>query len=243
MGHSYLIMSDIHGNLSALQRVLADGRPEEREGILILGDMIDYGPQSNEVVEELEKIDKSLIVVNLWGNHEYAFFNRDYTHFSSKRGVESAMYTASVLNEDNACYLEGMDRSGIRDFFLEGKRCLAVHGSLNDCFWKSITPGELNGEYGIYDFVFSGHSHVSHAFTWFYHTDCEKYRNRKAVHFINPGSVGQPRNHNPNAQYAVFDIATGAVELKSVPYDIKHVQSMLSGKGNEFYSRRLETGI
>lgn len=242
MGQTYLILSDIHGNLEALQSVLADEWREERAGILILGDLIDYGPQSNEVVKKLKMLDKKLII-NLWGNHEYAILNNDYTQFSSKRGVESARYTASILTKESIHYLEGMEQSGISEFFLEGKKCLAVHGSLDDCYWKSITPEKLNGSYKKYDFVFSGHSHIPHVFTHFYHTDCEKYRNRKVTWFINPGSVGQPRNHNPNAHYAVLNLESGSVELKSVPYNIKSIQSMFSCRTNEFYSKRLEIGV
>ena len=81
-----LIMSDIHGNLSALNKIWKTEKIEEFEGIVLLGDLIDYGPHSNEVVEKLKNLPKHKILVNIWGNHEKAVvdgetFGRIVLHF------------------------------------------------------------------------------------------------------------------------------------------------------------------
>ena len=68
-------------------------------------------------------------------------------------------------------------------------------------------------------------------------------RNKKAVLFINPGSVGQPRNHNPNAQYAILDTDTRGVELKSVKYPKNEAMALYDGSIDDFYRLRLENGI
>ena len=68
-------------------------------------------------------------------------------------------------------------------------------------------------------------------------------RNKKSVLFINPGSVGQPRNHNPNAQYAVLDSQTMGVELRSVEYPKDKAMDLFDGSVDDFYRKRLESGI
>lgn len=76
-----LIMSDIHGNLIALQEVLQKALQEKISGIIILGDLIDYGPSSNEVIEQLSQIPDGLVYCNIWGNHEYAVMKNDLVDF------------------------------------------------------------------------------------------------------------------------------------------------------------------
>ena len=120
---------------------------------------------------------------------------------------------------------------------------MAIHGSLNDYFWKSIFPDDLNGDYSDYDIVLSGHSHYSHVFQKFYEADNPEMRNKKSVLFINPGSVGQPRNHNPNAQYAILDTESMGVELKSVKYPKDKAMDLYDGSIDDFYRKRLEKGI
>ena len=68
-------------------------------------------------------------------------------------------------------------------------------------------------------------------------------RNKKAVMFINPGSVGQPRNQNPCAQYAVLSLPSKQVELRAVPYDIAFEQSLYPDAIDAFYKNRLTNGV
>ena len=63
------------------------------------------------------------------------------------------------------------------------------------------------------------------------------------MHFLNPGSVGQPRDHDPNAKYALIDIDTGSVLFRSVPYDIEAAMSLFDGSVDDFYRERLEFGV
>ena len=84
-----------------------------------------------------------------------------------------------------------------------------MHGSIEEVFWESIVPEEKHIGYEKYDFVISGHSHRSHVFSEFYYDNNEIMRNEKKTVFLNPGSVGQPRNHNPRAQYAIWDTNNG----------------------------------
>ena len=239
-----LVMSDIHGNLSALDRVLEAEAEERLAGILLLGDLIDYGPRSNEVVQKIKQIPKDQLLVNLWGNHEQAVMDMDYSRFSSERGKRCAEHTRQNLTEETFDFIENnMDRCGKKEIELFGRKCLAVHGSLEDLYWKSISHEETGENYAAYDIVFSGHSHIPHFFEHFYPADCEQYRNKKRTVFLNPGSVGQPRNHNPNAHYAVIDLDTMTVQLKNIAYDIEKEAGLFSEEVDVFYRERLKMGI
>lgn len=240
----YAILSDIHGNMFALEEVMKDVNNHGIEKIILLGDLIDYGMQSNEVVSYVRDVLGSRVICSIWGNHENAIMTGDYRHFSSERGVQSAKHTASVLTEESREYLNTVpEKSGRKEFTLDGFRVLAVHGSLNDSYWKSIFPDNVNGDYHDYDIVLSGHSHYPHMFQKFYDTDDPQMRNKKAVFFINPGSVGQPRNHNPNAQYAILDTDTMSVDMRSVPYPVEKTMQKYDVSVDEFYRERLEYGI
>ena len=243
------ILSDIHGNCSALESVLNDIKLNYKpDAIALLGDLIDYGMRSNEAISMVKAIDIPL-VCNIWGNHEQAIIDEDYQRFSSERGVLSAKNTKKNLSDDSNAYLTSiMDRSGKAEFKFGGKKFLAVHGSLTNPYWKAIFPDRGNGLDGAfdgyegYDYVLSGHSHYAHAFDYFYKVDDTAFRNKKKVVFINPGSVGQPRNHNPQAQYAILDTCKG-VSLISVPYDIEYEQSLFTDEVDSFYRDRLTNGV
>ena len=240
----YAILSDIHGNLFALKEVLNDLNSHDIKSIILLGDLIDYGMQSNEVVGLIESELSSKIICNIWGNHERAILVNDFNHFSSKRGVESAQYTASQLNDTVINYLNSqLTHEGKLEFELDDLKVFAIHGSLTDNYWKAIFPDNLNGDYSDYDVVLSGHSHYPHVFQKFYEVDNPEMRNKKSVLFINPGSVGQPRNHNPNAQYAILDTETMGVELKAVKYPVNEAMDLYDGSIDEFYQKRLKNGI
>lgn len=239
----FLIISDIHGNKTAFQAVTNKIQKENIKASILLGDAIDYGMHSNEVIQMLKSLQYP-IACNIWGNHEDAVLRDEYNRFSSERGKASAKYTKSMLSKESVYYLENvMEKQGFYEFELENKKCLAVHGSLEDYYWKSIKPDDLLLGYEKYDYVLSGHSHQPHYFEKYYATNDPAHRNTKKTIFINPGSVGQPRNHNPMAQYAILDIETEEVQLCKVKYDISKEQETFTDKVDLFYRDRLTVGI
>ena len=238
-----LIISDIHGNYTALESVL-ENVELTKTGIILLGDLIDYGPRPNEVIELLKnKIEQVSFSIAIWGNHEKAILENDFSSFSTLRGAECAKITRRKLNKESLHYIGQMNRQGKQEFYLGEYKCLAVHGSLEDSFWKSIFPENVHGDYREYDYVFSGHSHCPHTFTKFYDSNDSLYRNQKRTVFINPGAVGQPRNHNFRAAYALLDVESGAIELQNVRYDVKAEQELYGIEIDNFYKIRLERGI
>lgn len=238
-------MSDIHGNIAALRAVLDAAESKYEIGsCILLGDVIDYGMHSNEVVDTLEHL-RYPVLCSIWGNHEYAVVHKDDTSFSSDRGRACVRYTASILKQQAWMYIrDRMHGSGYAEFVYEGKKCLAVHGSMEDEYWKSIQAQvEVNDMYLPYDYVFSGHSHIPHFFEKYYKVNDEKRRNKKKVIFINPGSVGQPRNLNSMAQFAVVQMYSERIAFEKVVYDISYEQRAMKGRVDDFYSERLERGI
>ena len=231
----YAVLSDIHGNLSALESVIRDLDELNIKGVILLGDLINYGMRSNEVVEKIAELEqKYKISAKIFGNHEKAIMTQDYSRFSSPRGAQSAETTKQRLNKKTIEYINSLDAQGYAEFELDKLKCLAIHGSLDDPFWTSIEQNNLNGDYSKYDIVFSGHSHFPHYFT----------KNGK-TYFLNPGSAGQPRNSNPSAQYAVFDSRTQEAELRAVSYDIELEQSYFEENCgiDNFYRDRLKKGL
>lgn len=239
-----LVMSDIHGNKQALKAVIDKVKVEcGVKGCLLLGDNIDYGMHSNEVISTLKYLPFP-VLCNICGNHEDAILSSNYERFSSKRGSDSAQYTKSVLSEESWDYIQKEQQSsGVMEFECFGRKCLAVHGSLEDHFWKSIKPGDLLIGYEKYDYVFSGHSHQPHFFEKYYEADNPVRRNMKKTIFINPGSVGQPRNHNPMAQYVILNVETEDVQFCKAEYDIEKEQNTFNDKIDVFYRDRLAVGV
>lgn len=239
-----VILSDIHGNLSALEAVVKRIEDLQDLGIaVLLGDVVDYGMHSNEVVQIIQSF-TCPIACSIWGNHERVMFTQEYERFSSERGRLCAQYTRSILTQNSWNYVKNtMHPEGMKEFSIEGKKCLAIHGSMVDMYWGSIKPGEDHPIYARYDYVFSGHSHCPHFFEVFYDSENFKTRNKKKTVFINPGSVGQPRNLSSMAQYAVLDTKTETVTIQKVSYDVKKEQNAYTGQVDDFYKTRLENGV
>ena len=236
------ILSDIHGNLEAFTKVL--NSISDLKEIILLGDNIDYCPHSNEVVSLIKERLADRIICSIWGNHEMMIFSNDFTGFELSRGVRSAMYTRSKLTEDTVSYLnEKCVQDGNMSFMLGDKKCLAVHGSMEDPYWGTIEQGQDYSNYVDYDYVFSGHSHIPHCFEIYFPAEDENRRNKKKTVFINPGSVGQPRNLNPRSQFAILDPDTEEIRFIKIPYDIEKEQAAFSDEVDVFYKNRLTFGV
>lgn len=247
MINSLIILSDIHGNLSALNAIIKDFEAKDYrpDAIAILGDIINYGMRPNEVIERLKNLsEKYYISVNLWGNHEKALIDGDTSNFSTERGKQVLDFTRYSLTNESLDYIKGLSKEGLTESVIGGKRIFFIHGSITDPYW-----GKLNHEiaddlqYSQYDYIISGHSHIPHFFEKFYPRENPEYRNKKRTVFLNPGSVGQPRNHNPKAQYLYIEIASEIFHFNSVEYDIEAERSLFSDEVDSFYSDRLINGI
>ena len=240
-----VLLSDIHANVTALQAVLKDIESVGKvDSFALLGDFVNYGPRPNEVIEIAKQLPKPLIV-NLWGNHEYSIFGGSLDRFATDRGRAVLKYTNTILTEESRDYLDKcMNHQGMEGKEIGDKHILFMHGNIDDPFWGKFGIDKMNDErFAEYDYVISGHSHVPHYVEHFFASDNVEFRKKKRTIFINPGSVGQPRNHTPYAQYGILDVESGNYEHRCVWYDVKEEQKLFSDSVDKFYKDRLTLGI
>jgi len=237
------LLSDIHANLTALDAVLNDMESREIGAVVLLGDLINYGPRPNEVVDRLRHLGWP-ILCNIWGNHEYSLFGGSPERFATDRGRAVLEYTKGILSSDTWEYLRQMNPEGREDLSIGAVSIMTLHGTPDDPYWGKFSLNNVEDIiFKQYDYVLTGHSHIPHYFEHFYPSDDPAYRNKKRTIFINPGSIGQPRDHNPNAQYGILDLDTGSYEHCCVKYDVAEEQRLFSEAVDVFYKYRLEKGI
>ena len=239
----FAILSDIHANLTALETVfdyIDNKYINEEVRLIILGDLINYGPRPNETIDLIKKRDPFALIL---GNHEQSFKTGEVTRFSSKRGIESLKFTATILNSHSKDFIALYNR-GTLELEIANRKVLLVHGDLTDVFWGKMNKEEMEKKiYARFDFVLSGHTHIPHFVEIFYFSNRPLYRNKRKTIFINPGSVGQPRNHNNCAQFCITDFSTECICFKKIIYNIGKETSYFSNNIDSFYKKRLEAGI
>lgn len=240
-----VLLSDIHANVTAFEAVLADIKAIGRcDAIAILGDLVNYGPRPNEVID-MVKVISLPIIINIWGNHEYSIFGGSLDRFATDRGRAVLKYTNTILTEKSKNYLDSeMNHQGYEKSVIDNHSILFMHGNLDDTYWGKFGIDKMNDErFAEYDYVISGHSHVPHYVEHFFPSENKEYRNKKRTIFINPGSVGQPRNHNPYAQYGILDTVSGNYEHRTVWYDVAAEQKLFNDSVDSFYKERLLLGV
>lgn len=238
-----IILSDIHANLTALKSIIDDFENKYIvDDIYVLGDIINYGMRPNECIDELKNLKKKYNLKVLLGNHEHAIINKEFDKFSSKRGIKAALITSKMISNENLNWIKENSFDKIIFEYNEKQICM-IHGSLRDIFWGRIDENVNTSEYSNFSYVFSGHTHISHYFKRSIKTNDNNFRNIKYITFVNPGSVGQPRNHNSCAQYLYTDLDTETFHFNSVVYDIDMEANLYDKKFDEFYKNRLFLGI
>jgi len=211
------ILSDIHGNLPALESVLEDMENYEIDQVISLGDVSGYYPFINEVIELLREHN----TINLIGNHDrYVIDNTECPRSTSAN--LALTYQKGVITTDNKAWLAKSSAS-----IIQGQLSF-VHGGWDDpedeyLYKISSSYFERFDE----KFFFCGHTHVQKHIC-FDNGQC----------FTNPGSVGQPRDGINTAAYCLFDENSGIVELKRVHYDIDKVAKKMKSLGfkEKFYT-------
>ncbi len=218
------VISDIHSNLPALIHVLHD--MPEVDLILCAGDVVGYNPYPCEVIQELELHE----VMCIKGNHDRAVVRDDYTGFNPH--AEAAdRWTRNKLTPACMQYLESLkDNIRIR---VDGVNIAVHHGApFNEDHY--IFPDDATEELLDYehpDILILGHTHVP-----FIHEFPDGV-------ILNPGSVGQPRDGDPRASYALIDLENWKFEIRRVDYDIDIVAKRIIEEGlPEYLSRRLYLG-
>ncbi|HVA31076.1 MAG TPA: metallophosphoesterase family protein [Gaiellaceae bacterium] len=225
------VLSDIHGNLNALEAVLAaleTGPPDE---LWCLGDLVGYGARPNECCRAIE----AGASICLAGNHDLAVRGTiDLAEFSGDAGA-AASWTRTVLSEEARSYLDRLQPEGSRaDVAL-------FHASARDPVWEYVLSDEsavATLELTEEPLVLVGHSHA--ALQIALHdgvlagglapagTEID-LRSGRAL--LNPGSVGQPRDGDPRAAYLILDLAARTASFRRVEYDVERTQEEIREAG------------
>jgi len=230
----YAILADVHSNLTALDAVLSDiedcGGVDE---VWCLGDIVGYGPDPCECVSRVRQVAR----VSVMGNHDAAAIGTlDLAAFNPQAATASR-WTAARLGTEDAGYLAQLPlRARKEDFTL-------VHGSPRDPIWEYLLSAAAAGE-NLPHFTTThclvGHTHVPAVFVCDAEGGCNGSLLRpgspvplpgKGRLIVNPGAVGQPRDGDPRASYALYDSQAGLLELHRVPYDIRATQARMVEHG------------
>ncbi len=238
------VFSDIHSNLHALEAVLEDVDRQAPEEIWCLGDVVGYGPRPNECVALV----RERAALCLCGNHDLASVGAlDVADFSGDAGV-AARWTQNALGDEEAGWLRGLQplarRAGAELF----------HASPRDPVWEYVLSEQvalISILATTAPLILVGHSHVALALSW----DGTGLNGGPAPEgtyvelagkrwLLNPGSVGQPRDGDPRAAWALIDDETGRAAFRRVQYSIERTQAeMRQQKLPETLALRLAHGV
>lgn len=231
----YLILSDIHANWEALEAVMAHAE-DRYEQILCCGDLIGYGADPNIVVDWVRNHCTAVVR----GNHDKACTGLDDLEWFNPVAREAALWTMQALTPENAGYARDLPRGP-----LEVNGFQLVHGSAadEDEYVLAASEAEMAFAYMEKRLEFFGHTHVQGGFVW-NHGRVEilpRVAPRKDTltmdldpdcgYMINPGSVGQPRDGDPRAAYALYDDEIAKVTYRRISYDMAAAQKKIREAG------------
>lgn len=231
-----LLLSDIHSNMEALEACLSAAPPCHT--VVNLGDIVGYGASPNEVIDRCLQIGKTFVR----GNHDKAVSgNMDLHDFNPVAGL-AALWNRDQLTPAHMEWLRDLPHGPLR---VEGiDNAQFVHGSPLDEDEYVVTQRdalEPLSSAGA-DITFFGHTHVQGGFFWqaqrtevfrpVYQTvgqaeSCEWLLKPGQIYLVNPGSVGQPRDGDWRAAFAVFDTETSMVTFYRTPYDLRGAQEKI----------------
>lgn len=227
-----LIISDIHANLAAFEAVLRDATGQW-DTIWCLGDLIGYGPDPNECVALLRQHEH----ISLSGNHDWAVLNKLDINSFNHEARTAITWTRETINKEAHTYLDGLPPMMIKDSFT------LAHASPRQPVWEYILDhytAATNFDYFDTSYCLVGHTHIP---VWFESLDDGKeivahppdydipMQLNSTRLIINPGSVGQPRDSDPRAAYALLDTDKFTWQYKRVEYPIHVTQEKMRQYG------------
>jgi predicted phosphodiesterase len=240
----YAIISDIHGNVEALQAVLADIKKQKIDSIVCLGDIVGYYPDPEKCVELVQK-NVDLCVA---GNHDYASIGRIDTRNFTYYAFAAMEWTRANISEATKKYLGSMPLT------IEKDGMFFTHSSpSNPEGWAYVFPDSEEAVFEAFNSLtfrinFIGHTHwpsimIQSEDRIILHADHSIKLNASNYYLINVGSVGQPRDFDSRSCYVVYDTETQVVNIVRVYYDYSITQRKIrSNHLPAFLAERLEKG-
>jgi len=245
----YLVLTDIHANLEALDTCLADARARTFDQVLILGDVIGYGADPNAVIDRVHELNPVALVR---GNHDKVSSGLESADGFNAIARAAAQWTATALTEPNRQWIARLPHGPvIVDADLE-----ICHGSPVDEDEYIFGHVEARAAFAISNrpICLFGHTHYPAVFEYAHGTvdgrrvamdgpAAELRLVAGARYLINPGAVGQPRDGDPRTAYAIVDVPGGRIELMRLDYPVRIAQDKIRQAGlPEALADRLSAG-
>jgi putative phosphoesterase len=227
-----VVLSDIHSNLDALEAV--SRRFPDYDELYCLGDIVGYGPQPNEVIDRLQQLQPTIV---LMGNHDYAVVTGDVEGFSP-HAAKAVEWTSRQISERGLNYLATLKTSAKIE--REGNKLALYHGSPQDPLTEYVFPGVSDAvgrrllERSEANILLLGHTHMP------------MLRRFNGSVLANPGSVGQPRDGDKRASFALLTVTRTEVNfgVHRVEYDLNPVADRIIRSGlPSFLAERLYMGV
>lgn len=244
----YLILSDIHSNLPALECCLTMARSLGYERTLCCGDLVGYGPEPGEVIDRIRELDTLCIR----GNHDRVVAEAGEPEGFNHYARVAVEWTRSVLGREHKEFLASLPVGPVA-VDREGQ---LVHGSIvhEDDYIFTEEDADVNFPRATRRVTFFGHSHIPGVFSFSpdgqsaiefvpERNGVQRYRIDRRPYLINPGSVGQPRDGRPEASFAIWDSSEDTVSICRAAYPVEVTQERILKLGlPEYLARRLSSG-
>ena len=236
------IFSDVHGNLEALEVVLAKIAEANVDRVICLGDVIGYGAGPNACVQRVNDVSDLVLA----GNHDWAAVGLEDPGYFNPVALAAIQWTVQVLHDRNAALLRSHNP------FCDEANCRYAHASpLEPDMWHYLFDPEDGWTTLVqtdFDICFVGHSHrafvcsASQKTTLMKEGEVQLAQNDR--YLVNVGSVGQPRDGDTRAAFALWDQESGNLELHRVSYDVATAQAKILDAGlPAFLAERLGVGM
>jgi diadenosine tetraphosphatase ApaH/serine/threonine PP2A family protein phosphatase len=215
----YAIVSDIHANFDAFETVLRDIDKSEIGRIVCLGDVVGYGAQPRECIAALRERE----ILTIAGNHDWAAVGKTNINYFNAYAKEATLWTRKVCTDEDKAWLKSLPLvEYLEDFTI-------VHGTLYapELFDYILTTYDAYLSLQLLEtpVCFLGHSHVPINFVWdemiSFNYDREVVLRSGVKMLVNVGSVGQPRDDDWRACYAIYDTGTRKIEIRRLEYDVE----------------------
>lgn len=239
------LLADVHANYAALQAVVCELEKHHIDKIVVLGDIVGYGPQPNECIKLLREL--GWVVIK--GNHDHALVAGNLSGGFSSTGRWVIEWTKQHITNENRKWLEDLPA------FIKLQDWLLVHGSpldktfFNAYVYRMTYESNLdNMQQRNLSICFHGHSHVQGVYyrnkTVDDFTDARKLSlNTYQYSLVCPGSVGQPRSNQPGAEFAIYEQRSGVIDFYRLDYDMSStIECMKENQFPETLYKRLVSG-
>jgi len=225
----YAILGDIHGNWEALTAVLADAAEQGATDYACVGDIVGYNPNPAECIDRI----RELGCLAVRGNHDHFCSHPGERQDLNQVASAALTWTRNRLSDDHLAFLHDLP------YVSDSPGFEIVHATL-------YAMEEFDYVFGIFEALgsfscqktqvcFHGHTHVPIVFEEDVGLAVHRFDTVTVQpghrYFVNVGSVGQPRDGDPRAAYALYDLTTQEISLRRVPYDVAGTQRKIAEEG------------